>query len=75
MVRLLVEVGQPDKAPGLVERAERSLSGEQAAITLATCYEMLQQTEKAQAKYEAAAKASPKNSRVLRQVAAFYLLR
>ena len=34
---------------------------------------MLQQTEKAQAKYEAAAKASPKNSRVLRQVAAFYL--
>ena len=33
----------------------------------------MNETEKAQAKYEAAAKASPQNSRVLRQVAAFYL--
>ena len=34
---------------------------------------MLSETEKAQAKYEEALKSSPQNSRVLRQVAAFYM--
>ena len=64
MVRLLVEVGQPDKAPALIERAKRSLTGEQAAITLATCYEMLQQMGKARSwprpSTRQAAKAAPK---------------
>ena len=73
LVQLLVDVGQPDKAQPLIDEAEESLKGEQAPITLATCCELLNETEKAQAKYEAAAKASPQNSRVLRQVAAFYL--
>ena len=73
LVQLLVDVGQPDKALPLIAAAEESLKGEQAAITLANCCELLKDTEKAQAKYEAAAKASPQNSRVLRQVAGFYL--
>ena len=65
--------GPARKARPLIPAAEASLKGEQAAVTLATCCELLNDMEKAQAKYEAAAKASPQNSRVLRQVAAFYL--
>ena len=75
MVQLLVDVGQPDKAKPLIGSAEAALKGDQAPMTLAMCCELLNETEKAQAKYEEAAKASPQNSRVLRQVAAFYLRR
>ncbi len=103
IVQLLVDVGQPDKAKPLIDKAEKSLKGEQAPITMATFSEILSQgtavqadefaregraqdsvvlnklaasyMEKAQAEYEAAAKASPQSSHVLRQVAAFYLRR
>ena len=67
--------GQPDKAQPLIAAAEASLKGEQAPVTLAKCLELLNRPDEAQAKYEAAAKASPQNSHVLRQVAAFYLRR
>ena len=73
LVRILVEIGQPDKARPLIDAAEASLGGDDAAITLAACCEVLGETERAQAKYEVAAKAAPQNSRVLRKVAGFYL--
>ena len=73
LVQLLVDVGQPDKARPLIAAGEASLKGDQAPITLAICCELLNETEKAQAKYEAAVKAAPQNSRVLRRAAAFYL--
>ena len=73
LVQLLVNVGRPDKAQPLIPAAEAALKGEQAPITLAACCELLNETEKAQAKYEEAVKASPQNSRVLRWAAAFYL--
>ena len=59
-------VGQTDKARPLIANAEAALKGEQAPITLACAVELLNETEKAQAKYEEAAKASPQNSHVLR---------
>jgi len=73
LVQLLVNVGRPDKAQPLIPAAEAALKGEQATITLAACCELLNETEKAQAKYEEAAKAAPQNSRILRWAAAFYL--
>ncbi len=73
LVRIVVDMGQPEKAQFVIAEAERSLKGELAPITLARCYELLNQQDMAQAKYEAAAKASPQNSRVLRQAATFYL--
>ena len=73
IVQLLTEMGAADEARPLVADAEKTLKGEKAPLTLAVCYELLRETEKARAKYEAAAGAMPKNSRVLRQAAAFYL--
>ena len=73
LVRIVVNMGQPQKAQFVIAEAERSLKGELAPITLARCYELLNQQDMAQAKYESAAKASPQNSRVLRQAATFYL--
>ena len=72
-MQLLVDVGQADKARPVIAAAEGVLKGDKAAITLATCWDLVNEAEKAQAKYEEAAKASPQNSRVLRQVAAFYM--
>jgi tetratricopeptide (TPR) repeat protein len=73
LVQLLVNAGKPGSAPPMIAAAEASLKGEQAPVTLAKCLELLNRPDEAQAKYEAAAKASPQNSRILRQVAAFYL--
>ena len=73
IVQLLVDVGQPDKAWPQIAAAKATLKGEQAPLTLATCCELLNDMEQAQANYEAAAKAAPQSSRVLRQVASFYL--
>ena len=75
IVKLLVDVGQPGKARPLIAKAKESLKGEQAPITLATFCELLNEMEEARAAYEAAAKASPQNSRVLRELAGFYLRR
>jgi tetratricopeptide (TPR) repeat protein len=130
IIKLLVDVGQADRARPLIADAERSLKGEETPITLAICWELLNEAAKAQAdeaaqavrvaqaeegttnaapqnserqrqlatfreekaqlakhqaqlaasyaanaqvKYEEAAKAYPQKTRVLRQVAAFYL--
>ena len=43
--------------------------------TVAICCELLNEPEKAEQKFQAAAKAFPDNSRVLRQSAAFYIRR
>jgi len=72
IVQQLVDVGQPDKGVPYIDDAAKHLKGERAPITLAICWDLLKQTEKAQAKYEEAAKASPQNTHILRQVAAFY---
>ena len=72
IVQQLVDVGQPAKVVPYILEAEKYLKGERAPITLAICWDLLKQTEKAQAKYEEAAKASPQNTHILRQVAAFY---
>ncbi len=73
IVRLIVAVGQPDRARPWITAAEAALKGEKAAVTLAACYAMLDEPKKAQAFYEAAAKIAPQDRHILRQVAAFYL--
>ena len=73
LVRIVVNLGQGEKVQPVIFEAEKSLKGEQAPITLAKCLELMNQRELAQAKYESAAKASPQNSHVLREVAIFYL--
>jgi cellulose synthase operon protein C len=73
LVQLLVDIGQPDKVKPLMEKAERTLTGDEGLITLGICYEKLNELEKAQAKFEEAAKAAPQNSVVLRDVSDFYL--
>ncbi|MGO9107808.1 MAG: tetratricopeptide repeat protein, partial [Thermoguttaceae bacterium] len=73
IAQLLVDIRQPDKAKPLVASAETTLKGEKASITLAACWDLLNETEKAKAKYEEAVKASPQDSRTLRQAATFYM--
>jgi tetratricopeptide (TPR) repeat protein len=73
LARLLVEVGQPDKARPLIPQAEHTLKSDKAPVTIALCWELLNEPVKAQETYEAAVKAAPQNCRVLRQVAGFYL--
>ncbi len=73
IVQLYISVGQAEKAKPVIAEAETTLKGEQAPLTLAYFRELLGETEKAQSKYEEAAKAFPKNSHVLRRVATFYL--
>jgi tetratricopeptide (TPR) repeat protein len=72
IMRLLIEVGQPDKGQKLVPVAEASLTGEKAPITLAVCCELLSEAWKAQAKEMEAAKAAPRDVQNLRQLAASY---
>ena len=80
LVQLLADIGQPDKATvrqggrpmSLMEQAESALKGDDAPLALARCWELLNEPEKAEAKYLAAVEAGPKNCRVLRQAAGFY---
>jgi len=72
IVRLLVDVNQPDKAPPLIRDAKESLKGEKAPMTLAACWELLNETTKAQADAEERAKAPPESVRELREKAKSY---
>ena len=73
LVQLLTEIGQSPKAKPFIEDADRKLTGEKAPLTIGNCWELVNEPAKAKEKYEAAVKASPQNSRYLRELARFYL--
>ena len=73
LVRLLVDIGQPEHGHKLIPAIENTLKTERALVTIGVCCELLGESDKAKEKYEAAVKAAPKNSRIARQLAAFYL--
>ncbi len=75
LVQLFVDIGQSDRAKPLIGLMESKLKNEQALPTMARCCELLNEPDKAEQKYQAAVKAFPQNSRVLRQSADFYLRR
>ena len=75
LAQVLADIGQPkSKAAELVlAEAERTLQGEKAPMTVGICCELLGRPDKAEEKYKAAVKESPKNCRYLRELARFYL--
>jgi tetratricopeptide (TPR) repeat protein len=75
LARLYVDVGQPERAKVLIPKIEASLKSDKALTTVARCCELLNDPDEAEKNYQKAVKAFPQNSHVLRQAAAFYLLR
>lgn len=64
-----VRSGKPKEAEATIELARAKLPPRQAALTLALCYEVVGNKERAAEQYLAAAKAYPNDGEVLRAVA------
>ncbi|MDB5311189.1 MAG: hypothetical protein JWO38_5391 [Gemmataceae bacterium] len=61
------------KAEAVIRRADGKLAGgDRGVLALAQCYEMIGRRDEAEARYEAAVKASPQDPGVLRGAAQFY---
>jgi tetratricopeptide (TPR) repeat protein len=75
LAQLLSDIGQTQSknAAPIIEEAERQLKSDKALFTVGLCCELLGQPEKAEQKYQAAVKASPQNTRFIRNLANFYL--
>jgi len=73
LIRFYTETNQLDKAETAVARAEEKIPPENAAIALAQCYEAMNDTERAQKKYEEALAAEPGDPVTVRYAANFHL--
>jgi tetratricopeptide (TPR) repeat protein len=75
LVQLLAGSGQRAEAETAVGEARKALTGEQAPLALAACYEALAQWDEADEQYRAAVTARPDDVVVLRSAASYYLRR
>lgn len=75
LVQHLAASGHKDKAEEVIRQARVKLPPEQAALTLALCYEEIGQAEEAVGHYRQALAAKPEDFFVLRNVAAYFLRR
>ncbi len=73
LVQLLADIGQSQKAKPFIEKAEQTLKGDAAPLTIGLCWAMVNEPAKAEQKYKAAIEAFPKNCRYLRQLADLYI--
>ena len=72
LIRFLSSCGKEDEAEKLIDAASKSIPAKQAPLAIARCYEAAGKTKAAEAKYEAALAAYPKDVLTLRSVADFY---
>ena len=73
LIQFLARTGQRDKAEQTVAQAEEQITGEQAPLALALCYEAIADVERAEQYYRQAVEGSPEDPNALRQLAEFYL--
>ena len=73
LVQFLQSNQESAKAEKVVEEAGKKISPEQASLALAQAFEILEKTDLAKEKYEAALAASPENLVVVRAISGFYL--
>jgi tetratricopeptide (TPR) repeat protein len=73
LVAFLSANGKKKEAENAIEQATKKLPSEQAPLALAACYENIGDPKKAEEYYSAALKATPDDTAMLRNVAAFHL--
>jgi tetratricopeptide (TPR) repeat protein len=73
LIRYLAETGQRKKAEAELERARAKLTGPEAPLALAQCYEALGKVELARAQFRAALEARPQDVQVRRNFVGFCL--
>jgi tetratricopeptide (TPR) repeat protein len=74
-VEYLVRTGAKTEAEDAIRQAATKLPADRVPITMATCFEIVGQLEKAEEQYKIALSASPRNAAALRAVVDFYLRR
>jgi cellulose synthase operon protein C len=73
LVQVVVDINQADNAKKFIADAQRMLKSDKALATIGRCWELLNEPQKAEENYLKAAKALPDNTRILRQLALFYI--
>jgi cellulose synthase operon protein C len=72
LIQFLSSTEKEDHAERMIDEASKNIPAKQASLAIAQCYEVMNKTEAAEQKYEAALAASPEDPLVLRSVADFY---
>jgi tetratricopeptide (TPR) repeat protein len=72
LVQFLVRQKRDKEVDAILEQARKHLPAEEVDLTLANCYELMGQKQKAQKCYEAALQGQRQNASVVRRVAGFY---
>jgi tetratricopeptide (TPR) repeat protein len=75
LVSYLAGTGQKPKAEAAIEQARKALPPDQAALALAACYAAVGNAELAEKHYQEALEKQPDDPKVLRNVAAYYVVR